>query len=104
MPDYQFEAMSKLDKKIRVTVSYWNYISTVKHVSISGHEADVKGSLTEPIEIRSSKRDPSVYLYYGRSKAEPFVCTVVKHLNGEGFIITAYLTRRMVGDLVWKKS
>jgi hypothetical protein len=104
VPDHLFEVISKLDKKIRVSVFYWNYISTVKHTSISGLEADVRSSLTEPIEIRKSKRDPAVYLYYGTSKAQPFVCTVVKHLNGEGFVITAYPTRRMVGDLVWKKN
>jgi len=71
---------------------------------MKGLESEVKSTLTEPVEIRKSKRDKAVYLYYGKSEAEPFVCTVVKHLNGEGFIITAYLTRRMVGDLIWKKS
>jgi len=79
VPDHLFEVISKLDKKIGVSVFYWNYITTVKHTSISGLEADVRGSLTEPIEIR--KRDPSAYLYYGTSKAEPFVCTVVKRLK-----------------------
>ncbi len=56
------------------------------------------------MEIRKSKRDSSVYLFYGRFELKLLVCAVVKFLNGDGFILTTYLTRRMVGDLVWKKK
>jgi hypothetical protein len=64
----------------------------------------VKEVLTEPTEIRRSKRDSKVHLYYGSQKESLLCCVVVKFLNGDGFIITAYLTKRMVGDSVWKKN
>ena len=98
-----FEVTSKLDKRIRVSRSYWEYIVSVKHPPMRGLEESVKRSLTEPTEVRRSKRDPSVHLFYGNLDGTLLVCTVVKFLNGEGFIITAYLTRRMVGDSLWKK-
>jgi hypothetical protein len=65
-----------------------------------------KDSLRKPIEIRKSKSDPFVYLYYGKLEDEtsPLLCTVVKHLNGDGFVITVYLTRRMTGELAWKAN
>jgi hypothetical protein len=58
-----------------------------------GLEEFVKSSLTEP-----------VHLHYGKFKAKLLVCTVVKFLNGDGFIITAYLTKRMIGDSIWKQK
>ncbi len=99
-----FEVASKLGRRIRVTKSYWGYILNVKHPSMRGLEEFVKSSLTEPIEVRKSKRDRSVHLYYGKFEAKLLCCTIVKFLNGDGFIITAYLTRRMVGDSVWKEK
>ena len=98
-----FEVDSKLNRRIRINKSYWDYIMSVKHPSMRGLEEFVKRSLGEPIEVRRSKRDPSIYLYYGKYEARLLCCTIVKFLNGDGFIITAYLTRRMIGDSVWKE-
>jgi hypothetical protein len=99
-----FEVVSKLEKRIRINKSYWDYIVNVKHPSMRGLEEFVKSSLTEPVEVRRSKRDHSVHLHYGKFKAKLLVCTVVKFLNGDGFIITAYLTKRMIGDSIWKQK
>jgi hypothetical protein len=99
-----FEVASKLERRIRVSKSYWDYIVNVKHPSMRGLEESVRSSLTGLVEIRRSRRDRSVHLYYGRFEGELLVCTVVKFLNGDGFVITAYLTRRMVGDSVWKQK
>jgi hypothetical protein len=98
-----FEVDSKLDRRIRMTKSYWDYIVSVKHPSMRGLDGAVKISLTEPVEIRRSKRNRTVHLHYGQFDAELFICTVVKFLNGDGFVITAYLTRRMIGESVWKQ-
>ena len=63
----------------------------------------MKNALRSPIEVRRSRRDPNIYLYYGAFK-DKLICVVVKHLNKEGFIVTAYPTRRMVpGETVWRK-
>jgi len=58
----------------------------------------VKNALRSPIEVRRSRRDPNIYLYYGAFK-DKLICVVVKHLNKEGFIVTAYPTRRMGSPL-----
>ena len=69
-----------------------------------GHKKEVIKALKDPIEIRKSKRDPTVFLYYGRFK-DKLICIVVKHLNEEGFIITAYPTRKIApGEIVWRKQ
>ncbi len=84
--------------------SYWDYIVSVKHPSMRGLDEFVRSSLVEPIEVRRSKRDESVHLHYGKFEAKLLVCTVVKFLNGDGFVITAYLTRRMIGESMWKQK
>ncbi len=98
-----FEVKTVLNKRVRITKGYWNYIVSIKHPSIKGLEDFVKNALANPIEVRRSRSDPSVYLYYGVFM-DKLICVVVKHLNEEGFIITIYLTRRMiVGEVVWRK-
>ena len=63
-----------------------------------GKENIVKETLENPEEIRRSRKDLNVYLYYRKVK-ENYNCVVVKHLNGDGFIITTYLTDRIkAGD------
>lgn len=101
--DRVFEVTSKLGRKIRMSKAHWEYIVGIKHPSMRGMHEFVKRALTEPIEIRRSKRDPTVHLFYGRSGGRLLCCTVAKFLNGEGFVITAYLTGRMVGDSIWKR-
>ncbi len=98
-----FEVNTILNKKVRVTKRYWSYITKAKHPSVCGREEYVKKALEDPIEVRRSRRDPNVYLYYGLFK-DKLICVVVKHLNEEGFIIIAYPTRRIAsGEIVWKK-
>ncbi|MGI0079527.1 MAG: hypothetical protein ACRECH_07875 [Nitrososphaerales archaeon] len=66
----------------------------MKHSEVFGLEDEVKEALNAPGEIRRSKKDHSVYLYY-HPLGNKFISVVAKHLNGEGFIITIYLTRRV---------
>ncbi|MBI5750423.1 MAG: DUF4258 domain-containing protein [Nitrospinae bacterium] len=84
------EAISKLGKHIRITKRHWDYIVS-KHESIIGIEKQIKEALKNPSYVRLSKEDNEVYLYYS-TYGRYFVCVVCRHLNGDGFIITAYLT------------
>jgi hypothetical protein len=96
-----FQITTPLGIIIRTTTSYWQKITTYKHPVIKNEEEKVKQTLSYPQEIRRSKSDPDVYLYY---KIYPpyFICVVARHLNGEGFIITAYRTNRIkIGENVW---
>lgn len=92
MPVY-IEVLSKQGKRIRVTKRHWDHIIG-KHESIIGLEEQVKKTLSNPIYVRLSKEDKEVYLYYA-PYGRYFISVVCRHLNGDGFIITAYLTDKI---------
>ena len=90
-----FEVETPLGVKIRTTKDYWKKVTTIKHPIIAKYEDQVKESLAKPTEIRKSKQDPSVHLYY-KYIGEIYVCTVCDHVDKKnGYIITAYLTKRI---------
>lgn len=102
--DLLFEVMTPLGFRVRVSRSYWEVIISVKHPVMVGHEGDVKTTLQNPEEIRRSKIDPSVYLFYKTQRKERWVCAVSKRKNGDGFLITAYPTDVIkTGEKVWPK-
>ena len=83
MDDVHFEVTSKLGKQIRVTKSRWSLIVRTKHPEIAGKEAEIKLTLAEPNEVRRSRSDNSVYLYYMK-RGRLWLAVVVKHRNGDG--------------------
>jgi len=61
--------------------------------------------LRNPDVIIREKIDPSVYLYYKHHRGGYFICVVAKHLNGDGYIITAYITDHIKrGEIVYGKN
>lgn len=97
-----FEVLTPLGFRVRVTRAYWELIVTVKHPAMAGHEQDVKEALQHPSEIRQSRSDADVYLFYKPERMDHWVCAVAKQLNGNGFLITAYPTDAIKeGELVW---
>jgi len=99
-----FEVLTPLGFKVRVTHAYWNLIVTVKHPVMAGREKQVRDTLQNPGEIRQSKSDPNVYLFYRVEGIGRWVCAVFRRLNGEGFLITAYPTDAIKeGELIWPK-
>ena len=90
---YPIEVRSKLGQRIRISKRYWEFI-VKKHESGAGLEEQVKRTIRDPIYIRVSKEDDQVFLYYA-PHGKYFLCVVCRHLNGDGFIITAYLTDRI---------
>ncbi|MBI3940455.1 MAG: DUF4258 domain-containing protein [Acidobacteria bacterium] len=104
MDDVHFEVTSKLGKLIRVTKSRWDLISKTKHPEIEGQESEVKRALREPDEIRLSRSDGSVFLYY-RRHGKLWLAVVAKHSNGDGFVVTAYFTDRIKeGERVYERQ
>ena len=63
-----FEVETPLGFRVRTTVEYWELITTVKHPIMNDREADVQVTLSHPDEVRQSKRDPQVYLFYRADK------------------------------------
>ena len=98
-----FEVTSILGKRIRTTAPYWEKLVTTKHPRMRGREKEVQTVLKKADEVRRSRINPGVYLYYKKAR-EHYTCAVVKHLNDEGFLITAYLTKAMkIGEVIWKR-
>ncbi len=90
---------------IRTTRDYWEKITSTKHPSIKRYEFEVKKALENPDQIRKSKQDEKVHLYY-KSIGKVSVCVVVDHLDEkQGYIITAYLTDRIKeGEKIYDKN
>ncbi len=98
-----FEVKTILGKIVRTTKSHWELITKLKHPEIEGKEAEAKKCLSDPVEVRRSSEDRDVYLYYSPFE-KYYLCVVARHLNGDGFIITAYITDKIKeGENVWKR-
>ncbi|MGC9445437.1 MAG: hypothetical protein ACP5E9_11020 [Candidatus Methanospirareceae archaeon] len=59
-----FEVTSKLGKRIHLTKGYWEIIATKKHPSVAQLLDEAKLALVYPFEVRRSRQDPTVFLYY----------------------------------------
>jgi len=89
---------------VRSTKNYWVIISTIKHPAIADRLEEVKLTLAEPDTIRQSKSDSQVLLFYRAIGDSRWFCAVVKRLDSEGFLITAYPTENIKeGNEIWKK-
>ena len=77
---------------------------SMKHPVMAGREADIRNVLESPDEIRSSRIDPNVYLFYRLEHPKRWICAVARRLDREGFLITAYPTDAIKeGVRVWPK-
>jgi len=91
--------------RVRVYHSNWERIIKLKHPVMEGKEDEVKKALAAPDEIRLSKIDSSVCLFYLAQGSGHWVCAVSKHLDEEeGFLITAYITDAIKeGKRIWTR-
>jgi hypothetical protein len=96
--------MTPLGFRVTVTRACWDLIITVKHPAMNGHEEEVRQTLVAPMEIRLSRTDPAVYLFYRPQRIGRWVCAVTKRLEGDGFLITAYPSDAIKeGVRIWPK-
>ena len=69
---------------------------------MGGHEQLVKEVLKNPDEIRRSRSDFNVYLFYKLDQHKRWICAIARRLNGEGFLITTYPTDAIKeGERIW---
>ena len=89
---------------MRVTCGYWEFIVTVKHPVMRERATEVQDVLQTPDEIRQSRSDPAVFLFYRAALPGRWVCAVAKRLNEAGFLITTYPTDAIKeGERVWSR-
>jgi len=97
-----FEVLTPLGFMVRVSENYWTLIITIKHPVMRGREADVQKTLEQPDQIRQSRNDPTVYLFYRLERPSRWICAIVKRLDGDGFLITTFPTDAIKeGQLIW---
>ena len=102
--DLLFEAETLLGFRIRVTRERWQLITTVKHPVMAGREQQVRAALEMPDEVRQSRSDPAVFLFYRAEHTKRWMCAVARQNDQDGFLITAYPTDAIKeGMPVWPK-
>jgi hypothetical protein len=102
--DILFDIETLIGVKIRLTKEYLGIITTHKHPTMSDKLNEVKLTLEAPEQIRRSKHNPAVYLFYRQLRLQRWVCAVIKRLNGTGFLVTTYITEAIKeGEEIWSK-
>lgn len=99
-----FEITTPLGFAVRCSRERWEFIVTYKHPVLRGREQEIQQVLRDPDEVRRSRKDGAVLLFY-RGSSPRWLCAVVRREDGTGFLITAYPTHAVkAGDTVWTRS
>lgn len=100
-----YEVICVLGKKIRTTNQYFNFIVDFKHGELRNKIDEVLKTFVQADEVRRNKEHPEIHLYY-RKINRHWICAVARHLNNQGFLITAYITSkfRRKGEEIWVKE
>jgi hypothetical protein len=90
-----FEILSKMGKVVSLDEVRWRHV--LEHPEMEN-----------PDEVRESVRMSSIWLFYKFYAESPvtkkYLLVIVKVLDGEGFIVTAFFTDKVKkGGLIWKK-
>lgn len=105
MTEILFDELTPLGFSVHVTIQYWEVVTIIKHPIMLGREENVRETLRDPDEIRVSKSDSSVFLFYKTQNEKRWVVAVTKQVDEtKGFLITAYLTDAIkAGETIWQK-
>ncbi len=90
-----FEITDKTGRKIRLTKRQWSHM-TKKHPYIEKYIEEIKETLISPDKWINYLDKGYYYKSYKYLKRpNRFILVIVKYLNRDGFIITAYLKERI---------
>ena len=90
-----FEIKDKSGRNIHLSKERWNHIVT-EHPKLANSTEEIKDIVLNPLVVRKSKYDEKVIFHYKFYKElSKYLLVSVKYLNGEGFIITAFYTRKL---------
>lgn len=102
--DLLFEIQTPLGFAARVTANRWKLIITAKHPVMAGQESLVREALESPDEVRQSRIDQQVLLFYKAQATKRWTSVVVKRVAEVAFLITAYPTDAIKeGVRIWPK-
>lgn len=87
------EVKDKTGREIHLSKERWKHISQ-EHPEVASYFQEFSSVLQHPLKIGDDEFDESVKYYYKHIKElARYVLLIVKYLNGEGYIITAYFVR-----------
>lgn len=87
--------IAKYNKKVTFTVEGVKHI-VFKHPEISGLLKEIEETLKRPELVITSKYDKKVWIYYKFYEIHKgYLSVVVKIFNGEGLLLTSYITDRI---------
>ena len=103
-PELAFEVTTPLGFSVRCTRDYWQFLVAQKHPVLRGRERELVEVLSDPDEVRRSRHDPAVLLFY-RGVSLRWLCAVARREDGTGYLITAYPTDAIkAGERIWTRS
>lgn len=94
--EHIFETIDKTGRKIKLTKTQYRHI--LRHKGIEHYIEEIKQTLVKPLNIiRREEGNLYDYYTYHKNRVSPFkyLKVVVKYLNGDGFVITAYFVKNM---------
>ncbi|MEK6762177.1 MAG: DUF4258 domain-containing protein [Nitrospirota bacterium] len=94
-------------RSVRLTDERLDHI--LQHQELAGMEEEINRVLQTPTEVRVSRSDESVelfYEYYAKTRVGgKWLCVVVKYPPDDAFVVTAYLTDQLKpGESLWPKK
>jgi len=97
--DVIFEVTDKSGRKIHLSRERWKHITSPSslHPYMTNYLQEIKEALAKPSKIITHTLDnkkADYYLHIKEKKA--YLLVGVKYLNGEGFVTTAFLTRKLI--------
>jgi hypothetical protein len=100
----QLRVHTPLGFEVAVTRERWLLITGVKHPVMAGRESEVQSTLAEPDQVRVSRREPNVLLFYRAERPGRWTCAVVRRSGAEALLVTAYPTDAVKeGEQTWAK-
>lgn len=95
------------NKLVRLTKKQYNHIIET-HPELEGEMNKISKTVESPEVVRLGNKE-NIFLFYRffekTQVTNKYLVLVVKYLNGEGFIITAYFTSKIrSSDIIWRKK
>lgn len=98
--DHIFEIKDISGRLIRMTKERWIHIKS-DHPEMVNDLDNIRSAITSPEFTKTSEHDDNVMFYYryykDKKSSAKYLLTAVKHLNGDGFVITAFYTNKVKG-------
>ena len=92
-----FDVTSVLKKRVRLTEAQWEHIRG-RHPEMAGQQNKMLRTLVQPDFVVYSAADETHHYcraYTGTPVSDKLLLLVVKHLNGDGFVVTAFFVNRI---------